>query len=158
MRALALASGDEAPLLEGIAILDGEAAAIERAALQLDLGAALLRAGRPDAARDPLRAALDGAWRCGADGLAERARADLLAAGGRPRRSGLTGAEALTAAEARTARIAAAGAGNREIAQRLFVTEKTVETHLTATYRKLGIGGRAELASALGARGWPSSG
>ena len=149
LRALALATGDEAPLLEGIAILDGEPAAVERAALQLDLGAALLRAGRPDAARDPLRAALDGAWRCGADGLAERARADLLAAGGRPRRSGLTGAAALTAAEARTARIAAAGAGNREIAQRLFVTEKTVETHLTATYRKLGIGGRAELASAL---------
>jgi DNA-binding CsgD family transcriptional regulator len=59
------------------------------------------------------------------------------------------GPGALTAAELRVARLAAEGAGNREIAQALFLGLRTVETHLTSTYRKLGIGSRAMLADAL---------
>ena len=72
-----------------------------------------------------------------------------MASGARPRRAALTGPGALTAAERRTARMAADGLGNREIAQALFVSTKTVETHLSRAYEKLGIRGRGELRSAL---------
>ena len=96
-------------------------------------------------------ATLELAWAGGADALAGRIRASLVQAGARPRRPQLTGVRALTPAEARTARMAAEGATNRELAEALFVTEKTVETHLTASYRKLNIAGRPQLAAALGA-------
>jgi DNA-binding NarL/FixJ family response regulator len=62
----------------------------------------------------------------------------------------LTGPDALTAAQLRVARLAADGLGNREIAEALFLTEKTVEGHLGQAYRKLGIRSRTQLASALG--------
>jgi DNA-binding NarL/FixJ family response regulator len=61
----------------------------------------------------------------------------------------LTGAAALTSAQLRVARLAADGLGNREIAERLFLTEKTVEGHLGQAYRKLGIRSRTQLAGAL---------
>jgi DNA-binding CsgD family transcriptional regulator len=73
-----------------------------------------------------------------------------VAAGGRPRRSARSGVDALTPAELRVARMAATGSSNREVAEALFVTVKAVEWHLRNTYRKLGIGGRGELAAALG--------
>jgi DNA-binding CsgD family transcriptional regulator len=57
--------------------------------------------------------------------------------------------EALTASERRAAELAAEGLTNREIAQALFVTVKTVEWHLRNSYMKLGIGSRRELAGAL---------
>jgi DNA-binding CsgD family transcriptional regulator len=78
-----------------------------------------------------------------------------VAADGRPRRERSTGPESLTASELRVARMAADGLSNREIAQRLFVTRRTVEVHLTSTYRKLGIESRDELPTALG-HGSPS--
>jgi DNA-binding CsgD family transcriptional regulator len=59
------------------------------------------------------------------------------------------GVEALTPSERRVAELAAGGMANAEIAQSLFVTVKTVETHLGRTYRKLDIPGRGELAAAL---------
>ncbi|MET8678030.1 helix-turn-helix transcriptional regulator [Streptomyces sp. NPDC004647] len=68
-----------------------------------------------------------------------------MAAGARPRRAVLSGPAALTASELRVARMAAAGSTNREIAQALFVTRRTVEVHLTSTYRKLGITSRQAL-------------
>ena len=77
--------------------------------------------------------------------LADRARLELLACGARPRRSAVTGIESLTPAERQVADFAAAGHGNREIAQRLYVTRRTVETHLTHAFAKLGISGRPEL-------------
>ena len=61
----------------------------------------------------------------------------------------MSGVDALTLSERRVADLAAAGLSNRGIAQALFVTPKTVELHLTNTYRKLGIGGRIELAGVL---------
>ena len=82
-------------------------------------------------------------------GTRARAREELLAAGGRPRRSRIGGVEALTASELRVARRAALGHTNRQIAQELFVTIKAVEKHLAGAYRKLSIQGRAELAEAL---------
>jgi DNA-binding CsgD family transcriptional regulator len=63
-----------------------------------------------------------------------------------------SGVESLTATERRVADMAADGMTNREIAQALFVTLKTVEVHLSQSYRKLGIGSRRQLSEALGAR------
>jgi DNA-binding CsgD family transcriptional regulator len=83
--------------------------------------------------------------------VAQRAREELIAAGGRPRRTRIGGVEALTASELRVARRAASGRTNRQIAQELFVTMKAVEKHLASVYRKLDIQGRSELTGALGA-------
>jgi DNA-binding CsgD family transcriptional regulator len=87
---------------------------------------------------------------CGATALVERAHGELLAAGARPRRVALTGAAALTPSERRVARLAAEGMSNKEIAQALFVTLRTVEMHLSNAYGKLEIRSRYELAPALG--------
>src|SRR5689334_8335555 len=81
--------------------------------------------------------------------LARRAREAPNAAGVRPRRSALTGPGALTPAEHRVAQLAACGYGNRAIAERLYVTPRTVETHLTHAFQKLDIRSRADLAAAL---------
>ena len=72
-----------------------------------------------------------------------------MAAGGRPRRDAIRGRDALTPSELRVAELAAAGRTNRQIAQALFVTQRTVENHLTSAYAKLGITARPELAAAL---------
>jgi DNA-binding CsgD family transcriptional regulator len=77
------------------------------------------------------------------------AGAQLLVVGARPRRERLSGVDALTSSELRIARLAAEGRSNPQIAQALFVTRKTVETHLSNAYAKLDVAGRAGLASAL---------
>ena len=117
----------------------------------LELGAALRRTGRRRDALDPLRGALDVAAQCGAAAIAERARGELALAGARPRRDMITGRDALTAGERRVAELAAEGDTNREIAQNLFLSLKTVETHLGHVYKKLGISSRQQLGSALSA-------
>jgi DNA-binding NarL/FixJ family response regulator len=122
---------------------------LERAFALEALGAALRRGRMPSEAREPLRRALELADRCGAQPLAQQARAELHAAGGRPRRTALGGVQALTASERRVADPAAAGRTNKEIAQALYVTPKTVELHLSNAYRKLGIRSRRELREAL---------
>ena len=86
---------------------------------------------------------------------AERAEQELAATGARPRRLLLSGVESLTASERRVAGFAAEGLSNKDIAQQLFVTTKTVEVHLSNVYRKLGIGSREELGTALGGAGDP---
>jgi DNA-binding CsgD family transcriptional regulator len=73
-----------------------------------------------------------------------------MATGARPRRVALSGLDALTPSERRVAGMAAKEMTNRDIAQALFVTPKTVEVHLSSVYRKLGIASRAQLAGALG--------
>jgi DNA-binding CsgD family transcriptional regulator len=78
--------------------------------------------------------------------LAHRASHELCAAGARPRRTALSGIAALTPAEHRVAALAADGHSNREIAQQLYITRRTVETHLTHAFQKLDITNRAELA------------
>jgi DNA-binding CsgD family transcriptional regulator len=98
------------------------------------------------AARKPLRQALDVALAGSGTAVAERAREELRAAGVSVRREHLTGLDSLTPSERRVVERAAAGASNRDIAQALFVTVKTVEMHLGHAYRKLGIASRAELA------------
>jgi DNA-binding CsgD family transcriptional regulator len=136
-------------LERAVAVLEDSPARIEHARALIDVGAALRRFNRRADAREPLRRALDIADACGARPLAEHARQELRAAGGRPRRPRLTGAGALTASELRIARMAADGLSNPEIAQALFLTKKTVETHLGNAYRKLGIQSRTQLAAAL---------
>ena len=89
-------------------------------------------------------------WRSAAAPARWRAaRAELITAGGRPRRERRHGVDALTPSERRVARLAADGRTNRQIAQSLYVTLKTVETHLAHAYAKLGISQRSELPGAL---------
>jgi DNA-binding CsgD family transcriptional regulator len=114
-------------------------------------GGALRRVERIPEAREVLYRAVDMAGEMGMERLRERAYRELVLAGGRPRRVRATGPRSLTAAQQQVARLAAAGRSNRQIAEELFVTIKTVETHLAAVYRKLDIGSRDELAAVLGA-------
>jgi DNA-binding CsgD family transcriptional regulator len=133
---------------EAAEILAGTRARLQHAHALADLGAALRRANRRKDAREPLREALDLAHRSGAAPLEERARSELEATGARPRKAVLSGVESLTPSELRVARLAGEGKTNREIAQTLFVTPKTVETHLRHVYQKLGVD-RPGLADAL---------
>jgi ATP/maltotriose-dependent transcriptional regulator MalT len=123
---------------------------LELAYALVEFGSALRRANRRSEARDPLTSGMDLAHRCGASPLAERAREELLACGARPRKLVVSGVDSLTASERRVARMAAEGMSNTEIAQALFVTRKTVETHLGHVYMKLDISSRAGLPQALG--------
>jgi DNA-binding NarL/FixJ family response regulator len=112
-------------------------------------GAALRRVDRIAEAREALYRAVDMAGEMGMERLRDRAHHELVLAGGRPRRTRATGPQSLTAAQQQVARFAADGRSNRQIAEKLFVTIKTVETHLAAVYRKLGIATRDELADML---------
>jgi class 3 adenylate cyclase/DNA-binding CsgD family transcriptional regulator len=136
---------------EAVALLEPSPARLEHAYALANLGAALRRANHRAEARGHLRQALDIAQRSGAVLLAEHAREELIATGARPRRVELSGAAALTPSERRTAAMAAEGMPNREIAQALFVTLRTVEMHLSNAFRKLGVSSRTQLAAALAA-------
>jgi DNA-binding CsgD family transcriptional regulator len=152
LRAAGLVEGGEqglALLREAVEVLTGSPAKLEQAKARTELGAALRRANRRSEAREQLRHALELATMCGAASLAARAERELLATGARPRRIALSGVASLTRSELRVAEMAAEGPTNREIAQALFVTLRTVEVHLTSIYRKLAIGSRTQLATAL---------
>ena len=136
-------------LAEAVATLEPTEARVDLARALVEFGAALRRAGQLTTARDTLRRGLDLAHHANAGPLAERAREELTAAGARPRRPALTGVDALTAGERRVALLAADGRSNREIAEKLFVTQRTVETHLQHAFGKLGIHRRDELAGVL---------
>ncbi|HET9082063.1 MAG TPA: AAA family ATPase [Trebonia sp.] len=135
----------ERTLAEAISLLQAAGGRYQHAVALTALGALRRRAGRRAAAKEPLRQALDFAERTGADQLREYARTELIAAGARPRRAALTGPDALTSAERQVADLAAKGRSNRQIAQHLFITQATVETHLRHAFHKLGITSRAEL-------------
>lgn len=152
LRAAGLVTGGDEGLdllHEAVAVLEGSAARLELAHALADLGTHLGRAGRRPEGRDSLRRAIKLAGECGAVALAEQATAELHAGPGRRARTELTGPNALTAAEWRVCRQAAAGQTNRELAQALFVTEKTIERHLSSAYQKLGIRSRFQLSTAI---------
>jgi DNA-binding CsgD family transcriptional regulator len=153
LRAAGVAKGGDEGLgllEEAVAVLERTPARLELAYALTDLGAALARLRRRREGREALRLAMALALKCGALSLAERARAELTAGGGRRPRLELTGVDALTPAERRVCELAATGdLTNRAIAQNLFVTEKTVELHLRNAYRKLGIRSRFQLGAAL---------
>ena len=149
-RGLALGAGGIDLLAEAARVLATSPARLELARALVDHGAALRRARRRSDARGVLVRGLDAARGCGATALAEHALEELRTAGARPRRLAFDGLDALTASERRVARMVASGMSNREVAERLFVTRRTVETHLTHAYQKLGIASRDALPDALG--------
>ncbi|WP_329141980.1 AAA family ATPase [Streptomyces sp. NBC_01456] len=134
-------------LEEALSALAGSPARLELAHTLVDYGAALHACGHTEAARETLRQGLDLAYTLGAARLRARANDALLATGARPRRVTSSGVESLTPSEAQVARMAAVGETNREIAEELFVTQRTVEQHLTSVYRKLAVSGRRGLGS-----------
>jgi DNA-binding CsgD family transcriptional regulator len=136
-------------LAEAVDVLTPSPSALQRVHALVELGAAHRRAGQRSAAQPPLRAALQLADQLGITPLVQTARRELHATGAKPRRAAHTGADALTPTERRVAELATEGMTNAQIAQALFVTSKTIETHLANAYRKLGIDSRRDLAAAL---------
>ena len=152
LRALGVLRGGEEgieTLRDSVATLRDAPARLELARSLAELGAALRRGNQRGEAREQLREAAELAQRCGAERLEERVHEELQIAGARPRRRALSGAASLTPGERRVATAAAGGATNREIAQDLFVSLRTVEMHLTNAYRKLDISSRSELSEAI---------
>jgi len=155
MRAAGVVAGGERGellLREAIDAFERGDASLERARALADLGAMVRRRNRRTEARQLLREALDTAHRAGARPLAQQAETELRATGARPRRVLLTGLDSLTASERRIAELASEGLTNREIAQSLFVTTRTVEGHLTSIFRKLQLDSRNELRATLAGR------
>jgi DNA-binding CsgD family transcriptional regulator len=155
LRAMGVVRGGESGLehlRQSVAILRGSNSPLETARSLAELGAALRRGNQRVKAREHLREAAQYAQRCGAETLERRVDEELRVAGAKPRRRALTGVDSLTPGERRVAVAAAGGATNREIAQDLFVSLRTVEMHLTNAYRKLGISSRGELAISIVSR------
>jgi DNA-binding CsgD family transcriptional regulator len=136
-------------LEEACGVLEQAPARLEQAKALAALGGALRHVRKPTEAREPLRRALELADICGAQPLVDAVRSEIYATGSRPRTTALAGVHSLTASERRVADLAAGGQTNRDIAQALYVTPKTVEVHLSNAYRKLGIASRLELERAL---------
>jgi DNA-binding CsgD family transcriptional regulator len=153
LRALGLVEGAQAGeqlLREAVEVLANSPARLEHARALVDLGALLRRENRRSEARKLLRQGVDLAHRCGATALVARGNDELAATGAHPRTVLRSGLEELTASERRVAQMAAEELSNKEIAQALFVTVKTVEQHLGRVYRKLNISSRRQLGTALG--------
>jgi DNA-binding CsgD family transcriptional regulator len=120
---------------------------LDRGRTLLALGAAQRRAKRRREARATLDEALAVFERIGAELWADRARAELRRVSGRAATPG-----ALTPAEARVATLVAEGKTNKEVAAALFLSDRTVEGHLSHVFGKLGIRHRSEVARALESR------
>jgi DNA-binding CsgD family transcriptional regulator len=120
-----------------------------RARLQLAFGSWLRRNRRVAESRAHLGAARDGFAGIGAEPWVERAAEELRAAGVNARRHGAHERDELTDQELQIARMAATGLSNREIGARLFVSHRTVSSHLYRVFPKLGITSRAQLRDAL---------
>jgi DNA-binding CsgD family transcriptional regulator len=126
----------------------------DRARTQLCFGERLRRARRRTEAREQLRSALETFDRLGAAPWADRSRRELAASGERARRRAADTRDELTPQELQVAVVVAEGATNREAAAQLFVSPKTIETHLSHIYRKLGVRSRTELARTLRPSDW----
>ncbi|MCX4405534.1 AAA family ATPase [Streptomyces sp. NBC_01764] len=136
-------------LEESVSHLERSPAAYELACALVALGAELRRSGSPREAAEHLYRGLDAAMQCGADGLGDEARAELAAAGLRPRRLHSTETDTLTARERAAAALTARGRTTTEVAEELETDEPTVVRLLSAVYRKVGTD-RTGLAAALG--------
>ncbi|WP_284044461.1 LuxR family transcriptional regulator [Actinoplanes sp. M2I2] len=152
---LGLAARSRALLTTGPAAEDHYREAIERlgacrmvshlARTQLVYGEWLRREGRRHDARDQLRTAHEFLAGAGAEGFAARAGQELRATGDRPRKRAAVPTDELTAHELHIARLVAAGATSREVGAQLFLSPRTIETHLRKIFRKLGITSRRQL-------------
>jgi DNA-binding CsgD family transcriptional regulator len=125
----------------------------ERARTELCYGERLRRARRRAEAREPLRGALQTFERLGAVPWKERARSELAATGESTTRRDPFAAERLTPQELQIALVVARGATNKEAGAALFLSPKTIETHLGHVYRKLEVRSRTELAHLLSSEG-----
>jgi DNA-binding CsgD family transcriptional regulator len=143
------AAGGLAMLEEAVDMLERTTARLEHARALVEYGGALRRSKQRIEARERLREGVEIAHRLGALALVAQANDELAATGARPRKVVQTGFETLTASERRVAQLAANDMSNKDIAQALFVTVKTVEVHLSSVYRKLEISSRRQLASTL---------
>ncbi|HET6353900.1 helix-turn-helix transcriptional regulator [Streptomyces sp.] len=130
---------------ESVDLLDQAGAAVEQARSLVALATLRFEGGHTRMARDLARRGLRLAQHCGAAQLSSQALDRLRKFGARPRTSRVVGVHALTTSERRVAVLAARGLTNREIAEQLFITQRTVENHLTSGFRKLGITGRRQL-------------
>ncbi|WP_198549611.1 AAA family ATPase [Kitasatospora aureofaciens] len=147
----ALLSDDPAELhAEAVARLDAAGLRVWRGRALLHQGAWLRRDGRRGQAREALRTAHELFTAVGAEGFAERARVELAAAGEQARPAGLGAVELLTGQELNIARLVATGATSREVADRLFLSPRTIDAHLRSVFRKLDVTSRRQLADVLG--------
>ena len=149
VRALLAPSGEMVELArEAVVVLAGSELRVAHARALIDLGAALRRGGHRRDAREPLREGLDlsrtgvGRW------WRPIGRWTSCEPRERPRRPDVSGVDSLSPQERRVAAMAAEGLNNREIAEALFLTRRTVEMHFTGAYRKLDVSGRQELPAA----------
>jgi DNA-binding CsgD family transcriptional regulator len=143
---LAAEDGFEVEFRRALELHGRTATPFERARTELCLGERLRRARRRAEAREPLRAALKTFERLGAAPWSERARTELAATGETARRRDPYAAEQLTPQELQVALVVARGATNKEAGAALFLSPKTIETHLGRVYRKLNVRSRTELA------------
>jgi DNA-binding CsgD family transcriptional regulator len=151
-RSLGLVTGGReglAHLQAAVELLEPSRSGLEYMRALTDFGAALRRAAHRVDARDPLHKALELARRNGALAIAKRAHEELAATGEKLGPLLAVGVESLTPSERRIAKLAAEGLTNREIAQQLFLSIKTVESHLRGAYRKLDVGSREDLPRAM---------
>jgi DNA-binding CsgD family transcriptional regulator len=138
-----------AVLEEAVGTLERSQTVLELLRALVDLGGALRRAGRRQDARAPLQRRST-SRRAGAPQRSASARDELLATGARPHRTALRGVAALTPGELRVGRLAGEGLLNREIAESLFLSRKTVDFHLRHVYQTLDVT-RAKLAETVAA-------
>ncbi|NRQ36588.1 AAA family ATPase [Nonomuraea sp. NN258] len=149
LRAQALIDDDERSYQQALRLHETSGCPFEQARTRLLYGEWLRRDRRPAEARAPLHAALETFARLRATPWADRARAELRAAGDTPPAgpAGGTGqTPPLTPQELQVVRLAATGRSSREIAAQLFLSPRTVEYHLYKAYPKLGVSSRRELA------------
>jgi DNA-binding CsgD family transcriptional regulator len=149
-RGLAGEDGEfEQHFTEALALHDERPAPFERARTELCFGERLRRARRRTEAREPLRRALETFERLGADPWADRALRELHATGERARRRVPQTTNELTPQELQVAVLMAEGATIKDAAAELFLSPKTIETHLYHAYAKLGVRSRVALARRL---------
>jgi DNA-binding CsgD family transcriptional regulator len=138
---------------EALVLLERDGNPFELARTRLCYGERLVRVERHEPARDVLRTALDGFDLLRALAWAERTRSALASCGEIARRQSPHAVDLLTPQELQVVRLVAEGARNRDVAARLFLSQKTVEYHLRNTFRKLDVRSRTELVTRLAAEG-----
>jgi DNA-binding CsgD family transcriptional regulator len=149
-------AGTVDPSENGATLLEEACEVLAKSEANLEYGKGLLALARRrtehdrDGAKELLSRALEIAEDCGARMLSTDVKAALVDAGGRPKRTARRGLDSLTASERRISEMAAQRLTNKEIAQALFITTKTVELHLGNAYKKLGIRSRQQLPDVLG--------
>jgi DNA-binding CsgD family transcriptional regulator len=142
---LAAGPGAEGTYVAALAIPEAATRPFELARTRLAFGQWLRRERRRAEARQQLRAAVEAFDRLGTQPWAEVARRELRATGATIRRRDQVAIDRLTPQELQIARLAAEGMSNKEIGSRLFMSSRTVESHLYRVFPKLGIGSRADL-------------